>query len=50
MIPDQRDNGFKVHRSVKMRMEAEFEDEKKRRKGEKYTPRAKFEVEPTWIG
>jgi hypothetical protein len=50
VIPDQRVNGFKVHRSVKMRMEAEFSDEKKKRKGGKYTPRAKFEVEPTWIG
>ncbi len=50
MIPDQRVNGFKVHRSVKMRMGAEFEDEKKKGKGRKYTPMAKFEVEPTWIG
>ena len=49
VIPNQRVNGFKVHRSVKMRMEAEFEDEKKKRKGGKYIPKAKFEVEPTWI-
>ena len=48
-IPDQRVNGFKVHRSVKMRMEAEYEDEKKP-KGGKYIPKAKFEVEPKWIG
>ena len=50
VIPDQQVNGLKVHRSVKMRMEAEFEDDKKHRKGGKYTPRAKFEVNPTWIG
>ena len=46
-IPKQAKNGVKVHRSVKLRMEAEYEDA--RRKGEKYSPRAHFHVEPTWI-
>jgi hypothetical protein len=48
-IPQQRTNGFKVHRSVKLRMEAEFEDEKRRSRGKKYAPKPKFKVEPTWI-
>jgi len=48
-IPKQRTNGFKVHRSVKMRMEAEYEDEKRRAKGKKYVPKPVFKVEPTWI-
>lgn len=46
-IPKQAKNGVKVHRSVKLRMEAEYEDA--RRKGKKYSPRAHFHVEPTWI-
>jgi hypothetical protein len=46
-IPKQATNGVKVHRSVKLRMEAEYEDA--REKGEKYDPRAHFHVEPTWI-
>ncbi|KAF8962960.1 hypothetical protein BDZ97DRAFT_1920087 [Flammula alnicola] len=48
-IPKQRSNGFKVHRSVKMRMEAEFEDEKARGKNKRYAPKPRFKVEPTWI-
>jgi len=48
-IPKQRANGLKVHRSVKLRMEAEYEDEKRRKKGKKYIPRPLFKVEPTWI-
>ncbi|KAF9483555.1 hypothetical protein BDN70DRAFT_990260 [Pholiota conissans] len=48
-IPKQRTNGFKVHRSVKMRMEADYEDEVRRRKGKKYHPKPHFKVEPTWI-
>jgi len=48
-IPKQRTNGLKVHRSVKLRMEAEFEDEKRRNKGKKYIPKPHFKVEPTWI-
>ncbi|KAJ2924608.1 hypothetical protein H1R20_g12474, partial [Candolleomyces eurysporus] len=49
-IPKQRAHGVKVHRSVKLRMEAEYEDERKRQKGKKYEPRPIFTVEPTWIG
>ena len=48
-IPKQRTNGLKVHRSVKLRMEAEFEDEKRRNKGKKYVPKPHFKVEPTWV-
>lgn len=48
-IPKQRTNGFKVHRSVKMRMEAEYEDAKRRAKGKKYVPKPVWRVEPTWI-
>jgi len=48
-IPKQRTNGLKVHRSVKLRMEAEFEDEKRRSKGKKYIPKPHFKVELTWI-
>ncbi|KAH6909130.1 hypothetical protein BKA70DRAFT_226359 [Coprinopsis sp. MPI-PUGE-AT-0042] len=48
-IPKQAKNGVKVHRSVKLRMEAEYEEEKLRAKGTKYVPRAKLRVEPTWI-
>ena len=49
LITGQRTNGLKVHRSVKLRMEAEFEDEKRRNKGKKYVPKPFFEVEPMWI-
>lgn len=48
-IPGQRTNGLRVHRSVKLRMEADFEDEKRRNKGKKYVPKPLFNVEPTWI-
>ncbi|KAJ2912347.1 hypothetical protein MD484_g8065, partial [Candolleomyces efflorescens] len=48
-IPRQRAHGLKVHRSVKLRMEAEYEDDVKRRKGKKYDPRPEFKVEPTWV-
>jgi len=48
-IPKQSTNGVKVHRSVKIRMEAEYENEDKRRKGVRYEPRAHLRVEPTWI-
>ncbi|TFK33598.1 hypothetical protein BDQ12DRAFT_690919 [Crucibulum laeve] len=44
-IPKQAKNGVKVHRSVKLRMEAEHE----RVKGKKYVPKAHLHVEPTWI-
>lgn len=46
-IPQQRTNGFKVHRSVKLRMEAEYEDEKK--EGKRYTPKTVWKVQPTYI-
>ncbi|EKM79596.1 hypothetical protein AGABI1DRAFT_59288 [Agaricus bisporus var. burnettii JB137-S8] len=46
-IPKQITHGVKVHRSVKMRMEAEYEDERKR--GKRYRPKAQLRVEPTWI-
>ena len=48
-IPKQKSNGFKVHRSVKMRMEAGFEDEAGRQAGKKYKPKPHFAVEPIWI-
>ncbi|KAJ3575742.1 hypothetical protein NP233_g903 [Leucocoprinus birnbaumii] len=46
-IPKQIKNGVKIHRSVKMRMAAQYEDEKK--KGKRYKPKAHLRVEPTWI-
>ena len=48
-IPQQKGSGFNVHRSVKMRMEAEYEDVKKREKGKKYIPKPVWKVEPTYI-
>jgi hypothetical protein len=42
-IPKQHTCGVKVHRSVKLRMEAEVKN------GTKYRPKAKLTVEPTWI-
>ena len=42
-IAKQHKEGVYVHRSVKIRMEAE------KLRGGEYTPRAKFEVEPTWV-
>lgn len=44
IIPWQTD-GLKVHRSVEMRMKAEFED----RPGKKYVPAAKFDVKPQFV-
>ena len=43
-VNNQAAKGIKVHRSVKMRMEAEA-----RALGKKYVPKLKFEVEPTWV-
>jgi hypothetical protein len=43
-IPKQK-SGLRVHRSVKMRMEAEFEEHP----GRTYRPRPQFKVEPTWV-
>ena len=48
-IPQQRSAGFKVHRSVKLRMEAEYEDEKRRANGKRYIPKPVFKVEPIWV-
>lgn len=42
-IPRQKRHGIKVHRSVKIRMEAG-----KATAGGPYTPQAKWKVEPTW--
>jgi hypothetical protein len=44
-IPKQRDHGVKVHRSVKLRMMAQPEEDQK--KG--YQPHAKLLVEPQWM-
>ncbi|KAF8996538.1 hypothetical protein BDQ17DRAFT_1429685 [Cyathus striatus] len=44
-IPKQNSNGVRVHRSVKQRMEAEFDGFL----GKKYKPKAHFKVEPTWV-
>ena len=48
-IPHQKLNGIKVHRSVALRMKAQFEDESARRREKKYTPKAHFKVDPTWV-
>ncbi|KAF9525908.1 hypothetical protein CPB83DRAFT_858827 [Crepidotus variabilis] len=48
-IPKQRTGGFKVHRSVKLRMEAEYQDEKRRAAGKRYIPKPIFKVDPTWV-
>ncbi|KAG5341112.1 hypothetical protein C0989_011565 [Termitomyces sp. Mn162] len=45
IIPKQRDNGVKVHRTVQLRMQARPAPGHK----SQYKPRAKFIVEPTWI-
>ena len=44
IIPKQAQNGIRVHRTVKIRMEVEgfFKDGK-------YEPGAKLEVEPLWV-
>lgn len=39
VLPDQKKHGIKVHRSVKMRMEA---------RAMKYKPKLKFDVDPEW--
>lgn len=44
VIPRQKRYGIKVHRSVKVRMDAGDNVE-----GGKYAPRAKWKVEPTWV-
>jgi predicted SprT family Zn-dependent metalloprotease len=48
-IPQQRTSGLKAHRSVKMRMEAEYEDERRREKGKRYVPKPNIRVNPTWV-
>ncbi|KAH7926859.1 hypothetical protein BV22DRAFT_1086180 [Leucogyrophana mollusca] len=42
-VPRQKKKGVKVHRSVKIRMEAEGLE------GGKYWPKAKLKVEPEWV-
>ncbi len=42
-IPRQKMQGVKVHRSVKLRMEAENVP------GGKYHPKADWKVEPIWV-
>ncbi|KAK0243756.1 hypothetical protein EDD85DRAFT_171967 [Armillaria nabsnona] len=42
-IPRQYQEGFKVHRTVKLRMEAEGSE------GDKYVPRPRWSVQPTWV-
>ncbi|KAH6909129.1 hypothetical protein BKA70DRAFT_1277545 [Coprinopsis sp. MPI-PUGE-AT-0042] len=48
-IPNKTKSGVKVHRSVQLRMEAEYEEEKLRQKGKKYVPKAKLPLQPTWV-
>ncbi|KAF8630983.1 hypothetical protein AX15_002693 [Amanita polypyramis BW_CC] len=43
-IPKQKDHGVKLHRSVQLRMEAQCLKE-----GDKYEPKARLKVNPTWI-
>ena len=43
VIHNQKSQGVHVHRSVKIRMQAEGLP------GGRYVPRAKFDVEPTWV-
>ncbi|KAG2037507.1 hypothetical protein BDR03DRAFT_956764 [Suillus americanus] len=42
-VQRQHQDGVKVHRSVKIRMEADH------LKGGKYSPKAKLKVEPKWV-
>jgi hypothetical protein len=42
-VPRQHIDGVKVHRSVKIRMGADFLE------GGEYSPNAKVEVDPEWI-
>ncbi|KAI5114984.1 hypothetical protein M0805_004422, partial [Coniferiporia weirii] len=44
VVTQQHEKNIKVHRSVKMRMEAEKEV-----LGEEYKPRVKFACDPTWV-
>ncbi|KAF5377885.1 hypothetical protein D9615_006800 [Tricholomella constricta] len=46
-IPKQKRNGVNVHRTVRLRMDANPPEESKKKK--KYKPKAHFSVEPTWI-
>lgn len=48
-IPHQRRDGLNVHRSVKLRMEAEYENETKRRGGKRYAAKPEWKVQPTYI-
>ena len=44
LIPKQKVRPANVHRSVKLRMEAQC-----LKKGDKYEPMPEFKVEPKWI-
>lgn len=44
VIPESQARSLKVHRTVKLRMEAEGKEGK-----EKYIPNARWEIEPTWV-
>ncbi|KAF9464083.1 hypothetical protein BDZ94DRAFT_1257527 [Collybia nuda] len=44
-IPKQKDRGFKVHRTVKQRMDAAYPASRKK----KYMPKPEFKVDPTWV-
>lgn len=46
-IPDQTQNGVKVHRTVKIRMDAGAGGGFFKDKG--YVPAVEFEVEPSWV-
>ena len=46
-IAMQKKSGIKVHRSVKIRMEAQGIVGVKEKK--KYLPKVEFRVEPTWV-
>ncbi|KAJ3861403.1 hypothetical protein EV359DRAFT_47287 [Lentinula novae-zelandiae] len=46
-IPEQSSNGVYVHRSVKIRMEAEKVGSNGKRR--RYSPKAHLEVEPIWV-
>lgn len=48
-IPQQQTSGIKVHRSVKLRMEAEYENEERRRVGKRYRPKPEWKVEPIYM-
>lgn len=48
IIPKQKKQGVKIHRSVKVRMEAN-PTMVEGSEGKKYIPRAKWNVEPTWV-